>query len=140
MFGFNEDSATLINEVFEDKKTKYYVTHLTDIDWQQQSIGLKYLKSLGAKTVDENKVLIFVNYGIYDRKEYIGPKAFKRIEDKENYFTFEEGKSILIKGIHDIKINTVQEFKELQDKFDDYVKVTSITKCDLTKHFELGCE
>lgn len=139
MFGFNEDSATLFNEVLVDRKPIYYRTFLTGIDWQQTT-GVKFLKTIGAKANDDNKILVFVNYGIYEGKTYIGPNEFKHIENRENYFTFEEGKSILIKGIHDIEINTVQEFKELQNKFDDYVKVVNVTKCDLTKHFELGCE
>lgn len=138
MFGFNEDNATLINEVFEDKKTKYYVTHLTGIDWQQTT-GVKFLNNLKAAN-DNNKVLIFVNYGTYDNKEYISPKAFKREKNKEKYFTFNEGKSILIKGIHDIEINNEKEYKDLFEKYDDIVKIVNITKCDLTKNFELGCE
>ena len=139
MFGFNEDSATLINEALVNREVVYYVTFLNGIDWQQTT-GVKFLKTLGSKVTEDNKVVVFVSYGTYEGKTYIGPKAFKQVKDKENYFTFEEGKSILIKGIHDIKINTFQEFKELQDKFDDYVKVVSVTRCDLTKHFELGCE
>lgn len=139
MFGFNDDSATLINEVLINRTPSYYITFLKNIDWQQTTI-IKFLKTLGSKPTSDNKVVVFVNYGDYQGKKYVGPKTFKNIENKEEYYTFEEGNSILIKGIHNITINNTKEFMELQNQFDDYVKVVSVTKCDLTKHFELGCE
>ena len=139
MFGFNEDSATLFNEVLVDRKPIYYRTFLTGIDWQQTT-GVKFLKTISSKANEDNKIVVFVNYGTQEGKKYIGPKAFKQVEDKENYFTFDEGRTILVKGIHNIEIKNKQDFDDLFNKFDDVVKVVNITKCDLTKHFELGCE
>ena len=73
-------------------------------------------------------------------KTYIGPKEFSKLEDKSNYYTFNEGEDILLKGIHDIEITNSQEFNDIQKNYDDVVKIINVTKCELTKHFELGCE
>ena len=126
MFGYNEDSATLFNiSLDENRKPFYYRTYLTGIDWQQAT-GVKFLKTTGSSADIDNKILVFVNYGIYEGKTYIGPKEFSKLEDKSNYYTFNEGEDILLKGI--------------QKNYDDVVKIINVTKCELTKHFELGCE
>ena len=140
MFGYNEDSATLFNiSLDENRKPFYYRTYLTGIDWQQAT-GVKFLKTTGSSADIDNKILIFVKYGAYEGKSYIGPKKFSQLEDKSNYYTFNEGEDILLKGIHDIEITNSQEFNDIQRNYDDVVKIINVTKCELTKHFELGCE
>ena len=140
MFGYNEDSATLLNiSLDENRKPFYYRTYLTGIDWQQAT-GVKFLKTTGSSADIDNKILVFVNYGTYESKTYIGPKEFSKLEDKSNYYTFNEGEDILLKGIHDIEITNSQEFNDIQKNYDDVVKIINVTKCELTKHFELGCE
>ncbi len=140
MFGYNEDSATLFNVSFNEKrKPVYHRTFLTGIDWQQTT-GVKFLKTTGSSADIDNKILIFVKFGVYDGKTYIGPKQFNQIANKSNYYTFNEGEDILLKGIHDIQITNSQEFSNIQKNFDDVVKIINVTKCNLTKHFELGCE
>nr|DAZ71679.1 MAG TPA: hypothetical protein [Caudoviricetes sp.] len=140
MFGYNEDSATLFNiSLDENRKPIYHRTYLTGIDWQQAT-GVKFLKTTGSSADIDNKILVFVNYGTYEGKTYIGPKEFSKLEDKSNYYTFNEGEDILLKGIHDIEITNSQEFNNIQKNHDDVVKIINVTKCELTKHFELGCE
>ena len=87
-----------------------------------------------------DSVIVFIDFNSdFEGKEYISPKAYRRLENKDDNFTFENG-DIIVKGIVDFDLNGVKPntLKYLEEYFDDVYKVISIMECELTGNWEVG--
>lgn len=139
MRGFNDENATLINVALDENgKPQYYKTYLKNIDWQEK-VGVKFLKTTGSSADIDNKITVFINFGTYDNKNYISAKQFQLSNNKDSYYTFNEGQDFLIRGLIEDEIKSSKDLKALNKKFDVF-KIVNVARCDLTKHFEVGCD
>ena len=129
-------NITLYNKVTGQDSPEYIMTHIYDVNWQdekQAKVGDK-----GLNTADSTNV--FIPYSSIDvcKKKYVKPKLYQSYEDKSLVFTFQKG-DILVLGIVNDDIKTDIEIK---DKYDDVMTITSIQDQHngsyRMNHFEIG--
>lgn len=138
---FNSNDITLYNSYYDraTETTKYKRTYLHGVDWQGKQATTVIEKGL----LSADSIQIFIPYDVNCSKQYIGPKAFKRLQDEERdlYFTFKSGDKI-VKGIIDFELTGVKpnNIAYLENYYDDVINIISVVDCELTRHWEIGGE
>ena len=117
-------------------KKAYRRIYFYKADWQQ-NLGVKYLKYTKSSMNTSSDITIFIPYR--EDLQYITPKRYQQLEDKEGYYTFNIHDKI-VKGIIDFDIDSPTNLKLLETKFDDVVDILRVEDCEMLKHFELECE
>lgn len=137
---FDDCNITLLNTYVDKdtKLTKYKITHLRGVDWQNKT-GINIYQTRGMVNGDDIKIFIPFDADTKGIK-YMKPKAFKQLSDleKEKYYTFNTSDKV-IKGIIDFEINS-DNIKKIDTTYDDVVTIRNIATCDMMGHFELECE
>lgn len=135
----NNNDITLYNSYYDkiSDTTKYKRTYLNGVDWQgKQSVTVSDKGLLSADSIQ-----IFIPYDVNCSKQYIGPKAFERLQDEERdlYFTFKSGDKI-VKGIIDFELTGIKPNNAdyLEKYYDDVINIISVVPCELTRHWEVG--
>ena len=137
---------TLYNRYYSKEKQcdKYIRTYLRGVNWQgKQAVQVGY-KGINSADV----ISIYIPKGVdSDLKEYISPKKYKDLseKEKERYFTFTYGDKI-VKGIIDFDLTGIKPNNEkyLEESYDDVVTIISTIFNDNgsynMQHWKVGCE
>lgn len=133
MILFPNTDITVYNRYY-DKNLEidcYKRTVIRDVDWQEKQEGSIQDKGL----IVDSSVKIFID----KLNNYISPKAFRKLENKENYFTLDIG-DLIAKGNIDFEITGQKPFtiKNLEQDYDDVTSILAVSK--FTEHFEVECK
>ena len=129
--------ATLFNQVRENNEVTYYKTFLYVMDWQQEQ-GIKTLKTSNTAVDVKSNIVLYIPYDTTSEAEYVSPKVYARLVSKEGYWTLATHDKI-VKGFIDDDITTEKQYRELSSYYDDVATITSVTDCEMMKHFEVRC-
>ncbi|WP_252237413.1 DUF6751 family protein [Clostridium sp. ZBS17] len=132
--------ATLYNH-YTDKETErtvYKRTVITSVNWQEKLKTTVTDKGL----ISANIISVFIPFNSdFEGKEYIGPKAYKRLseEEKDKYFTFDND-DFIVKG----EIDEFITIDTLKKSYDNVATIISTIICDkgslAIRHYEVGAE
>lgn len=131
---FNE-VCTVYNKYVDKGVEKWQRVVIAGVYWGSVR-GANYRKT-GLENADAVSVIIPSNFTA-DR-EYIKPKSWHPLADKNFYFTLQPGDTI-IKGLIDYEV--VRSSKELE-QFDDCFKITKVDHKDFGSgmdHWEVGAK
>ncbi len=132
--------ATLYNH-YTDKETDrtvYKRTVITSVNWQEKLKTTVTDKGL----ISANIIRVFIPFNSdFKGKEYIGPKAYKRLseEEKDKYFTFDND-DFIVKG----EIDGFVTVDALKKSYDNVATIISTIICDkgslAIRHYEVGAK
>ena len=127
---------TIYNRYF-DKETRldrYQRTVLYGVFWDER----KAVNRLQSGLEDADRVTIIIPFTVAANKKYVPPKEFEKLQDKSNYFTFQEGDRV-VKGAVDFEITG--KVSDL-DKEHEAFTITSVDTKDFgsphMRHWEVG--
>lgn len=137
---------TLYNKYYskDEQRDKYIRTYLRGVNWQGKQAVQVSDKGINSADV----ISIYIPKGVdSDFKEYISPKRYNSLsdKDKENYFTFAYGDKI-VKGIIDFDLTGIKPNNEkyLEELHDNVVTIISIITNENgsynMQHWKVGCE
>lgn len=132
---------TLFNRYFDkdSEDYRYSVTHLRGVNWQD-SQGISISKE-GVTSVDNTRIFIPLNVDS-SGKEYLKPKAFRRMKNKAQNYTL-DNEDVVVKGIINFDINNADTggLSALQRDYDDVMLITRVADnrhgSEGVQHFEL---
>lgn len=137
---------TLYNSYYskDSELIKYKRTYIRGVNFQDTKATK--LTDKGLLSADTAKVFIPFTADA-GGKQYIKPKAYKRLNDaeKDNYFTFNNDDKI-VKGIIDFELTGEKpnNLKYLENMFDDVYNIISIATNEngslSMQHWEVGCK
>lgn len=73
-----------------------------------------------------------------DAKEYLSPKEWLRLAEKEKYFTFISGEDFFVEGDTCTEEAGEDFFSYMKGKYDNCFKVTNVDRYELIPHLEIG--
>lgn len=126
---FANDTITIVNKYTENKVDKYNFTVIEGVNWND---GIKY-------TVTDKGLNSAYNVTIFMDKldNYIPPKQFYALENKDGYFTLNKNDRIVLGVVGSEFQYNMKLMSELNSAFDDVVTISAVEK--LSNHFEVGC-
>lgn len=141
-------SVTLYNSNYnkEDDCIKYNRTHIRGVNFQDTK-AIKVSETKGILSADIAKIFIPFTADT-EGKQYIKPKAYKRLTDAEkyNYFTFSSDDKI-VKGIIDFELTGKKpnnDLKYLENMYDDVYNIMSVSMQEngshSMHHWEVGAK
>lgn len=131
-------TATLYNH-YTDKETErtvYKRTVITSVNWQE--VQKTNVTDKGLVSADQINIFIPFNAD-FEGKEYISPKEYKRLsdKDKEKYFTLNNN-DYIVKG----EISEDVPIEKIKQSYDNVSTIISVLICDngspSIRHFEVG--
>lgn len=133
MFGEN---ITIFN--YDENTDSYYPTVMEGVE-VQNTLTVEQTQT-GAK--ETNKVTIHIPY----REDYLKPNAWKKAEDKENFFTFnaKNRKDCVYCGAWESKESVEDEkytngfYEYLCKNYDDVYLISTVSEYKTIPHWEVG--
>lgn len=128
-------NITIYNKYYNyaDDIEEYQRTIIKNVNWQNKIEGAISNDGLNLA----NSTLIFID----DLDNYISPKKFRTLSDKERkkYFTLSVGDKI-VKGNIDFEVTGLRpnSIADLENNFDDVVTILTVSK--FNGHLEVGCK
>ncbi len=134
---FYNDTVTLFNR-FLDPDTgeeRYYPTLLKQVNLVEKDSAAI---SKNGVTTSDSATLYF--YEDYSDKQYVSPKCWEALSDKEKYLTFKPTEDFFVRGDQtDVVFPASNMYEWMRDNFDSVYKITRIDKYeDILPHFEVG--
>lgn len=134
---FYNDTVTLFNR-FLDPDTgeeRYYPTLLKQVNLVEKD---KADMSKNGVTTSDAATLYF--HEDYSDKQYVSPKCWEALSDKEKYLTFKPTEDFFVRGDQtDVDFPADNMYEWMRDNFDSVYKITRIDKYeDILPHFEVG--
>lgn len=128
-------NITIYNKYYNyaDDIEEYQRTIIKNVNWQNKIEGAISNDGLNLA----NSTLIFID----DLDNYISPKKFRTLSDKERkkYFTLSVGDKI-VKGNIDFEVTGLRpnSIADLENNFDDVVTILTVSK--FNGHLEVRCK
>lgn len=135
---YTNANITIYNKYLDEatRLDKYKRTTIKNVFFDEKK-ATNRLQS-GLESADH--VLLLIPFDYTSQSNYVSPREFEELEDKNNYFTLKTGDKI-IKGDIDYEINRkISELDELYETF----TITSVDTKDFgsshMRHWELGAK
>lgn len=139
MIFFKNADITIYNKYYDIKNDieRYQRTIIEGVDWQSTK-NVKINNSTTDKGLNRDySILIFLD----KLDNYIGPKKFNKLSDKERmeYFTLKPG-DYIVKGVIDFEVTGIKpnNIATLKEEYDDVYIIVGIKECD--SHWEVECK
>ena len=124
-------------------KQVYKRTYLYGVNWQGENT--KTLTDKGLNSADNINIYIPKSSVVIENdKRYVKPKKYLNSDNKSDCFTFRGG-DIIVKGITDFEIDTLDKaknIKALENTVDDVITIFTVVDYDFgsdnMKHWKIG--
>lgn len=129
-------SCTVYNRYREGKEDIWQRTVLESIFWDN-------VRSLNSRTgaVDHEDSAVIIIPAV-NRKGYLSPKEYVKVEDKAGYWTLQPGDKIVF-GAIDFEIDETHRLAELEKDYDDVLNITRVDRRifgSTLDHWEVGAK